>query len=330
MVWRVVLGLVCLGLVASPSAMASDADELVLFRKYYVDFVKRTTQDMEPMLQAFYDAGRAIINSKHNTADLEAYAKMSIDVWQLRALVEIAQDTLLASVVETGIVIDTQAKPVVYVDSINRFPAPVLSLTRNITAAFAANKNEILSAAWVKMQPQVTDLAEAFKDWPGPYLKKQMQQGKPGKGDLPEEVVKLAAQVDKLVDVTLEYSGRIMDLRGEVAKDNSEYCIVLGQYVRNLTTLSAAATDAFMLVTTRQRLEMTKAKAEVTKDDHEIVDHYLEWRLKRYQEVLSLLEKQCNLLVEEQKTQCVSILSGFRYLHKKFEGIALSPEVNNK
>lgn len=329
MLWRVVLSLVCLGLVASPAAMASDADELVLFRKYFVDFVKRTTQDMEPMLQAFDDAGRAIINSQHNTADLEAYARMSIDVWQLRMLVELAQDVLLASVVETGIAIDTREKPVVYVESVNRFPAPVLDLTRDVSAAFSANKNEILSSAWVKMKPHMADLAEAFKDWPGPYLKKQMQQGEPGKGDLPDEVVKLAGQVDKVVDGTLQYCGSAKNLTDEVAKENRDYSVLLRQYVRNLYALSGATIDWFMLVAARQRLEVTKAKADVTKDDHEIVDYYLEGRLEQFNGLLSMLEKQCLVLRDDQKAECQKFEGAFKLLLSNFKQYGMVGVKNN-
>ena len=305
--------------LTSQVAMASEYDELVIFRKQYVDFVARTSEDLVQITRGIDESSRILRDSKMEATEVEAVVKMTADVWRLRMLVELAQDVLLASVVEAGIAIDTGGRSVIYADSINRFPAPILDLTTRISIAFSAIENEVMSSAWKNMKPHVADLAEAFKDWPGPHLKQQMQQGQPGNGDLPDDVVKLAVQVDETVNASLEYNGSVMRIADQVAASNMSYSLALRQYARNIEALAAGAIDTLMLVTASQRLEITKAKAVVTKDDREIVDHYLGWRLKHFHDVLSLSEKQCGMLVDDHQRDCARILKAYKYFGQKFE-----------
>ena len=136
MLKKVLVFLVGFSLSMLPVANASERDDLMSVRKYYLEFFKSTFGDMQAIAEISDEMGKSPVVLQVNNEDAFALNTILADVWTLASFVELAQDVLLASRVEAGIAIDVDKRTVVFSDALKRFPGPVPQLADRIMSGW--------------------------------------------------------------------------------------------------------------------------------------------------------------------------------------------------
>jgi len=304
MVWRVVLGLVCLGLIAVSPVRASEQAGLLGVRQQWVDFFKRTTADVEAIYTTMENAKSLGLPEGDNNKDAFALNEVTSDVWGLVGFTELAQDVLFAARVEAGIALDMKTKPIVFADSLKRFPGPVPQLADKAREGIGKVSNQKLRQVAEKLMPPLKDLVSAYDGWPGDYLRMHMVDEPYGKGGLAKNVIDLAGTVDQVNEAAARYFIEAAEAEKRLPPSALDYLSLLRQTQRSVTSLTISVADLYMLVVAKARLDVVQRKTEFAEEDNEVVRVLLEERSKSYRSKLKNFEKQCSVINGMDKDQC--------------------------
>ncbi|WP_243311932.1 hypothetical protein [Fundidesulfovibrio agrisoli] len=304
MVWRVVLGLLCLGLVAVSPVSASEQTDLLGVRQQWIDFFKRTTADIEAIHTTMEGAKALELPEGDNNKDAFALNEVTSEIWGLVGFTELAQDVLFAARVEAGIALDMKTKPVVYADALNRFPGPVPQMAEKAMAGIGAVSNQKLRQVAEKMVPAIQDLVSAYGGWPGDFLRMHLKDEPYGKGDLPKDVVDLAGAVDQVNEAAARYFVEVAEAEKGLPPASLDYLSLFRQSQRSVTSLTISVADIYMLVVAKARLDAVQRKTEYAEEDNEIVRVLLEERFRSYRSMLTNFEKQCSVVNARDKELC--------------------------
>lgn len=288
------------------NACADERNDMMAVRKYCMDFIRRTTDDLISFNDIWESSTKYYI-TQGDAREIDNLNTISVDVWTLRAFVELAQDSLLASGVEAGIALEQNVRPVVYSDALKRFPDPVNKLVAKILTEYESLSNPELKAAGAKMTPFLKDLVAAFGDWPGQFLRQHLADEPYGTGTLQKDVVDLAVLLDTANTEAGHYLKWVSDTgRAASVKGESDFYSVLLQTQKTVISLSILSMDVYMLIVAKQRIKES-GKTNLSENDDKLVSYYLQGRMKRYEDLLSFLEKRCGMVSSDEKSPCVAV-----------------------
>lgn len=312
-IWAVVV-------VLSVEARANEQSELKEMRKYCSSFILQADKALQNVHTLYEEATKNPVIVEEDSKEAFAFNDLSVKILQLDALVSLAQDVMLASKVEAGIALANGSKPVVFSDSLKRFPGAVPGVCKDITEGFASLSTPELKAIGEKLTVSLKQIDELFKTWPGEFLGKHLDDEPYGTGGLPQEIVRLASVADDTIDISTRYFGNISRAEASVTNRSMDYMILFRQAQRSAITLSVLVLDTYILAVAKSRLMMQEIRTDMVNNDLRAVVIFSEDRKSRYNGIISFYKKQCSVLNDGERMPCRELYGAFEsYFNKLAE-----------
>lgn len=295
-------------------AMAVEDATLMGVRKYCEEF---TVETSNLMTQAFQQYESAVKQYTPQAGSPDAfYANIvSRNLWSFGAYVDLAQDVLLASRVEAGISVSTKASMVLYEDTLGRFPGPLNGMVSTMNNAINEIKSSQLRGELLKVATSLAGVAKLFAEWPGKDLRQTLISGDKSTPGMPQQLVDIAIDLDKMNDTLLESYKNGPTLQVRADKFGPDYVDTYLQTSRTTDTLQILAMSIYMLNVAKHRAKSTESVNGYSKGDEAIVSYYLTGRTDKYKALLGHLGKQCELMKADDAGFCEAASSTFaKYL----------------